>query len=186
MKKIPTLFRRDPDDMKRVLPTVSPGCEWVLAGEGRATRKFDGMCVLVRDGSMYAREQVKEGGAPPPDFEAIDFDEATGKTQGWVPVTDAKQFRRHWEAYCLRASGPPDGTYELCGPKVNGNPEGFESHVLVPHGADELKDVLLPPTTVERQFEALGMYLRMNAPMEGIVWHHPDGRMAKLKRRDFT
>ena len=20
---------------------------------------------------------------------------------------------------------------------------------------------------------------------EGIVWHHPDGRMAKLKRRDF-
>ena len=22
--------------------------------------------------------------------------------------------------------------------------------------------------------------------MEGIVWHHPDGRMAKLKRRDFA
>jgi hypothetical protein len=20
---------------------------------------------------------------------------------------------------------------------------------------------------------------------EGIVWHHPDGRMAKLKRKDF-
>jgi hypothetical protein len=22
-------------------------------------------------------------------------------------------------------------------------------------------------------------------PYEGIVWHHPDGRMAKLKKRDF-
>ena len=21
--------------------------------------------------------------------------------------------------------------------------------------------------------------------IEGIVWHHPDGRMAKIKRRDF-
>lgn len=37
MKKIPTLLRRDPADMSRVLPEVNPGCEWVLAGEGRAT-----------------------------------------------------------------------------------------------------------------------------------------------------
>jgi hypothetical protein len=22
-------------------------------------------------------------------------------------------------------------------------------------------------------------------PFEGIVWHHPDGRMAKVKARDF-
>ena len=22
-------------------------------------------------------------------------------------------------------------------------------------------------------------------PIEGIVWHHPDGRMAKIKARDF-
>jgi hypothetical protein len=23
------------------------------------------------------------------------------------------------------------------------------------------------------------------AKYEGVVWHHPDGRMAKIKRRDF-
>ncbi len=27
------------------------------------------------------------------------------------------------------------GSYELCGPKVNGNPEGSPHHVLVRHGA---------------------------------------------------
>lgn len=189
MKKIPTLFRRDPDDLKHVLPEVTPGCEWVLKGEGVATRKFDGTCVLVRGGGMFARREVKPGKQPPALFEEVDHDDVTGKSVGWVPCTDTAEYARHWEAYRNRSEGGsarlPDGTYELCGPKVNGNPEGLEIHVLIPHGDDVVPDVLLPDTSVERQFEALGMLLRMNAPMEGIVWHHPDGRMAKLKRRDF-
>lgn len=176
MKKIPTVFVRDPANRKHVLPEVNPGCEWVLIGEGVATRKFDGVCVLVRDGAMYARQQVKEGGTPPADFEPVDFDEETGKTQGWVPVTDAKEFARHWEAWA-RAS-KADGTYELIGPKVNGNPEGHPHHALIPHGT-----VLLDGAP--RCFEALRDYLLAHA-YEGVVWHHPDGRMAKLKRRDFA
>jgi hypothetical protein len=36
MEKIPTLFRRDPVDMKRVLPEVNPACQWVSDGEGLA------------------------------------------------------------------------------------------------------------------------------------------------------
>ena len=42
MQKIPTVFQRDPSNPKHVLPEVTPGCEWVLAGEGVPTRKYDG------------------------------------------------------------------------------------------------------------------------------------------------
>lgn len=176
MKKISTLFVRDPENRKHVLNEVTPGCEWVLAGEGVATQKFDGMCVLVRDGKMFARREVKPGKKPPADFEQVDHDEVTGKTVGWVPVTDDPEYARHWEAY-----GPvvlKDGTYELCGPKVNGNPEGFSRHVLVRHGD-------LTMGSAPRDFDGLRTWLLAN-PFEGLVWHHPDGRMVKLKRRDFS
>lgn len=183
MRKIPTVFRRDPDDLKHVLPEVNPSCEWVLAGEGVATRKYDGTCVLVRGGAMFARREVKPGKPPPPDFELVETDPATGKSVGWVPVTDAPEYARHWEAW---NHGPPrwagekweDGTYELCGPKVNGNPEGFERHDLVPHGSVEVD--------APRSFEGLREALLAQPCIEGVVWHHPDGRMAKLKRRDFA
>lgn len=36
----------------------------------------------------------------------------------------------------------------------------------------------------ERSFEGLNRHLAENCD-EGIVFHHPDGRMAKIKRRDF-
>ena len=32
--------------------------------------------------------------------------------------------------------GENDFTYELCGPKINGNPEKISRHTLVPHGID--------------------------------------------------
>jgi hypothetical protein len=37
---------------------------------------------------------------------------------------------------------------------------------------------------VPRDFDGLARYLD-GLGHEGIVWHHPDGRMAKLKVRDF-
>lgn len=67
----------------------------------------------------------------------------------------------------------------LCGPKINGNPEGCEAHGLLAHGAEHL-DLYSP-----LDFEYLRDWLS-KTPFEGIVWHHPDGRMAKLKRRDFV
>jgi len=32
MRKIPTLFVRDPEDRAHVTDEVTPGCKWVLAG----------------------------------------------------------------------------------------------------------------------------------------------------------
>lgn len=181
MRKIPTLFRRDPEDMRRVTREVHPACAWVLAGEGVATRKFDGTCVRMDEtGQWYARREVKSGKTPPANFEPVETDEATGKTMGWEPAEQSAYAKYIAEA--IRNRDPLDpfepGTYELCGPKVNGNPETYEAHVLVRHDiADEVPDV-------PRNFDGLVKFLA-DFPYEGIVWHHPDGRMAKLKVRDF-
>ncbi len=185
MKKIPTLFRRDPDDMKRVLPEVTPGCEWVLEGEGKATRKFDGTCVQIRVVGMtvtaMARREVKPGKTPPPGFTVEQYDENTGKTVGWEPaaqspfskfIDEAIDYYHEWGLDALTS-----GTYELCGPKINGNPEGFDGHRLIPHG--DIR-VAVP----DYSFDGLRLAV-LASDDEGIVWHHPDGRMAKLKRRDF-
>lgn len=37
---------------------------------------------------------------------------------------------------------------------------------------------------VPRDFDGLMTWLLAHPEFEGIVWHHPDGRMAKLKHRD--
>jgi len=153
---------------------IVPGAEWVPAGEGVATRKYDGTCCMVRDGKLWKRYEVKKGKTPPPNFEAAnDPDPITGKQQGWVPVGDGPEDRWHREAF----DGQADGTYELCGPKVQGNPEGFESHVLIPHGQDILEEA-------PRTYDEIREYLEKRT-IEGIVWHHPDGRMVKIKKRDF-
>jgi len=174
MQKIISLFQRNYDGDRLVRNEIVPGAEWVIAGEGVATQKIDGTCCLVRGGKIYKRYEVKPGGTPPANFEpANEIDENTGKQQGWVPVGDGPEDRWHREAFFIQ----PDGTYELVGPKIQGNPEGCEEHLLVRHGAFVLDDA-------PRDFDGLKAYLA-GTPIEGIVWHHPDGRMVKIKARDF-
>lgn len=176
MKKIISLYQRNYDGDRLVRDELVPGAEWVAAGEGVATRKFDGTCCMVRGGKLFKRYDAKAGKVPPAGFEpAQEPDAATGHRPGWLPVGDGQDDRWHREAM---KPDLPDGTYELVGPKVQGNPEGFDVHTLVRHGAELLFDV-------PRTFAELKKYLRA-VPIEGIVWHHPDGRMVKIKRKDFT
>jgi hypothetical protein len=93
---------------------------------------------------------------------------------GWIPVGEDPEDRWHREAF----NGEDDGTYELVGPRINGNKEGFPRHILMPHGGVVILNV---PTEFDRLREWLSIQT-----LEGVVWHHPgDGRMAKIKRRDF-
>lgn len=189
MKKIISLFQRNYDGDCLVRNEVVPGAEWVLAGEGVPTRKWDGTCCLIRNGKLYKRYEIKPGGKAPPDFEpANEVDENTGKQQGWVPVGDGPEDRWHREAWARRGFSivkrDDDGTWELCGPKVQGNPEGFSEHVLIRHGCLTLPDPVMHPRPVPRDFDGIREYLR-TAGIEGIVWHHPDGRMVKIKTKDF-
>lgn len=183
MRKIPTLFERDWDgDRRYVLPEVVPGCEWVTAGEGVPTRKFDGTCMMFDGERWWARREVKKDKPEPAGFVALETDEETGKTVGWEPAESSPSAKYHAEARTAGdgelLDGWPAGTYELIGPKVNGNPEGASVHLLVAHAAAEpLRDAL-------RDFDGLAAWLHAHS-YEGIVWRHPDGRMAKIKKRDF-
>lgn len=177
MKKIPTMFERDwGGDRSRVVDQVHPGCEWVLAGEGIATRKLDGTCCMVRDGKLFKRRELRASDKPPPLFEQADYDPETEKTVGWVPCDIGPEDKWHLSAFEAEPS-LPDGTYELVGPKIQGNPEGWSSHQLIAHGSIRGEDV-------PRTFEGLRDWLA-DRDIEGIVFHHPDGRMAKIKLRDF-
>lgn len=178
MKKIPTMFERDWNgDRSRVINAPHKDCGWVFAGEGVATRKIDGTSCRVKDGKLWKRRELRKDDPVPPLFDLADHDDETGKTVGWMPVepTD-KADRYHVEAF--GSGGFPEGTYELVGPKVQGNPERYEKHTLVSHNKLALDEQ--PP----RDFDELCAWLS-GKDIEGIVFHHPDGRMAKIKLRDF-
>ena len=84
----------------------------------------------------------------------------------------------HFEAFDL-FDEKIDGTYELCGEKVQGNPEHITGHKLIKHGNYilELRDY---------SFEGIEEYLLRN-DIEGIVFHelHPPFRMCKIRKSDF-
>lgn len=182
MKKIISLFQRNYGGDRLVRDEIVPGAEWVVAGEGVATRKWDGTCCMVRDGKLFKRYDAKKGKTPPPNFEpAQDYDEVTGHMPGWIPVGDGPEDRWHREAFGTGEVFWND-TFELCGPKINGNPEGFDHHVLVPHGEARIDDTIADGPG--RTFLTIRAYLA-TAGIEGIVWHHPDGRMVKIKAKDF-
>lgn len=176
MEKIISLYQRNYETDRLVRNEIVPGAEWVLNGEGVATRKFDGTCCMVRDGKLYKRYDAKNGKQPPIGFEpAQEPDEKTGHWPGWLPVNNIPDDKYHRESF---DGGQFDnGTYELCGPKIQGNPERFEKHVLVRHGIETLSDC-------PRDFEGLKAYFQTHN-VEGVVWHHPDGRMVKIKGKDF-
>lgn len=172
------MFERDwAGDKSRVVDKIHAGCEWVAAGEGIATRKIDGTSCRVEQGKLWKRRELRPGEPMPPQFETADHDEETGKTIGWIPVGDGPEDKWHREAF--RGVVLPDGTYELIGPKIQGNPEQADTHRLVSHQETGIVSDECP-----RTFDGLREFLS-GRDIEGIVFHHPDGRMAKIKLRDF-
>ena len=170
MKKIPTLFERDwAGDKSKVLPGV-PKVD--LTG-AVATRKFDGSAVLVENGKLYRRYDAKHGKAEPPNFRLVERDDETGHVVGWIPVEPTDPSNK----WLLSIPMPTeDGTYEFCGPKMQGNPEGLPEHMFIRHGVVTVN----APVT----FEGIREYLSASN-IEGIVWWKDGVPIAKIKRRDF-
>jgi hypothetical protein len=183
MQKTPSLFKRDYEGTRLVYDEVVPGSEWVSMGEGMATVKVDGTSCMIRGGKFYKRYELKKGKQAPQGFEpAQDPDPVTGDIPGWVTVSEnepADRWHLEGRKNALAKYGTlADGTYELMGPKIQNNPEKLAEHILVRHG--ERKFDQEPP----RDYEGLKAWFATHE-VEGIVWHHPDGRMVKIKRRDF-
>ena len=134
MKKIPTLFARNPRALW-VTPEVTPGCEWALKGEGTATRMYDGACVMWDGRTWWERWKLKTGQPAPADFRRVEYDPVTGERIGWVPAHRSGRWQYLLEATTTE-TGPltyPPGTYELVGPEIKRNPEGLTGHQVIRH-----------------------------------------------------
>lgn len=168
MIKIPTMYPRDESKKGHpVMPGVKPECAWVEAGEGEATVKLDGTNVKIEAEKLYKRQKPANGQP---------YDEAA-----YVEAKrDDPSDRYIWEAFDALET-KRDGIYEAVGPKIQGNPDQFPRHTLVRVVPPSIQ--LIVPN-VPRSFDGLKAFLAGGAA-EGIVFHHPDGRFAKIKRRDF-
>jgi hypothetical protein len=178
MIKITTLFKKDPTNLARVINEINPENEWVFKGEGIATRKFDGTAAAIINGEVYKRYDVKKGRQVPEGaIPCQEPDAITGHWPHWVKCDRDNKEDKYFFEGLDNLDTLEDSTYELCGPKVQGNPEGLSQHTLVKHGAEEIN--LLPLT-----FDGLKEFFTYK-DIEGIVFHHPDGRMCKIRKSDF-
>jgi len=179
MKKIPQLFKMN-FETHRIENEINKGCEWVAKGEGVATRKFDGTACLILKGELYKRYDCKEGRNLPEYGFACQPrpDPITGHWPWWIPVTDKPEDKWYWKGdKKVSILYEEDGTYELCGPKINGNPERFGARDLIRHGSEKCPQC-------PRDYEGIKEFL-MKEGIEGIVWYRDNGEMCKVKLRDY-
>ena len=202
MKKISTVYvvNRDTGCATNV---VRPENQWVVDGEGIATIKFDGTSCFFKDGTLYKRfdkkltkqgnwllkkmgdkfvvtedlfRKLPDGAIPCTET----YDPVTYHFPHWVPVVEGlPEDYRHLEALKNFKGELKDGqTYELVGPDIDLNNYGLTQHELWEHAVVvvEVKD---------RSFEGLKKFL-IETNHEGLVFHNSDGRMAKLRRKDFS
>ena len=172
MKKIPNLFKRNFETFK-IYDEITEGCEWALK-EGMATRKYDGTACLVLGGALFKRFDCKKDRALPIEGFCCEDepDPITGHWPWWIPIT--LNDKCHREAF---TGVEGEGTYELCGPKINGNPEELATHELIPHGV--IKYPQCP-----RSFNGIREFL-IKEEIEGIVWYRDNGEMSKVKLKDY-
>lgn len=146
----------------------------------KITRKFDGQATAVINGELYRRYDAKKGKKPPAG--AIPCDEPdpiTGHHPHWVKVSNTDPNDRFlWEAWLKEKHLLLDGTYEFCGVKVGTNAEEIlEGNKFIKHGSEIYYIEKL-------SFETIQDFLRRQ-PIEGLVFHHEDGRMCKIRKTDF-
>jgi len=169
------MFMRDLKTFK-VTPELNPDCLWVLNGEGVATRKWDGTCCMIKDGKLYKRYDGSKSKYLPEDF--VPHENSDSHWHGWRPVGGGPEDRWHQEGWKNNGTALKNGTYELIGPFINKNPDKSDLHCFKKHGDIVYSDV-------PRSFDGLREWLK-DKDIEGIVFHHPDGRMAKIKKKDFS
>lgn len=179
MIKLSTVFKKDPTNLGRVVNEVNSDNVWAITGDGIPTRKFDGTACAIIGGYLYKRFDLKKGRTLPNN--AIPCQEAdliTGHHPHWVKC-DIKDNSNKWHFVAFDLlEDKEDGTYELCGEKVQSNPENIKGHELIKHGSEVLY-------FGDFSFNGIKNFLE-GADIEGIVFHHKnDDRMCKIRKSDF-
>jgi len=193
MRKMTTLFKTSHEGQTTsITRNIREENLWVFT-DGDSVKpmiKLDGTACAVIDGRLFKRYDAKNGkpapvGAIPCQNAA---DPVTGHFPHWVAVDPASNADK-WHIDALNGLSPDDvssvyenGTYELIGEKIGGNPEGIAGHALIDHSNLFVDD--LPDFNIDTGFDIIRNYLHI-ADIEGIVFHHDDGRKCKIRKTDF-
>lgn len=176
MEKIPTLFIRNPENMKLVTRDINPDAAWVFTANVVPTIKKDGTNIRVNVvlGGVASVEkrrnptrEEKTLGAEP-SYVMANRDDPSDKHI--FAAVDATNFST-W----------PEGMWpcEALGPKIQG---GIESNTPCLYPFSFNPEVL---RHIDITYDAIKAFLETHE-IEGIVWqdvHHY--RAVKIKRRDF-
>lgn len=183
MEKIPTIFDRD--DRFKVIDKPREGCEWVFAGEGQGTEKIDGTNVRL---TVRAEQVVRVEKRRNPSK----AQKQKGIIDGWYVDADENAREDQWIYEAVRGTdvkGWPDGEHsvEAMGPSIQGNDLGLAKNVCVPFNLEipVYEDTPRTFDGLKRFLEKLDSRFAPGHFAEGIVFHHRDGRRAKIKRKDF-
>lgn len=177
MKKIKVLFKRFTlNGVRIMLDILSEGSDWVWEPGAVASIKYEGMPFMVSNGKGFVRYD-------------IDLSQTEWRLKiplGWTPSSEAMMDIGCWPGWIpyeaqtrvsLRDLPDRDGTYEVVGPNIKGNPYSLDKAVCIPHGAEIV--------SIEPSWEAIKSWMEDNPNHEGLVWHSPNGDMVKIRRKDF-
>lgn len=184
MHKIPTIFDRDWEGNRGVvdkLKTTNFDFEQAIP-----TEKVDGtnVRVTIRSGKAVRLEKR----CNPNKRQKLE-----GIEEPWYIDADQNDPQDKWIWDALNNSileDLPDGEWsaEAIGKNIQGNPLKLEGNRLLFFTLGQAPVLENVPTT----FDELKAWLpkqrsKLNpeAYIEGIVWHHPDGSMVKIKAKDF-
>ena len=196
MKKIKTLFEKDPADLGRVIPS-----EPLYPLEELTFRiKIDGTACYLLNGQPYVRYDAKlskrkgkqtitftreevQAKLPAEAIPCQEPDDLSGHWPHWVPLLNQPAYGKQKEGFENSCSHLSDeGSYECFGPGVQNNPHGEEELLWIKHDSD----ILIVPVSFQScdVYSAMRDFLR-EFPYEGLVAYRAGEPMAKIRRSDF-
>lgn len=209
MRSIPTIFVKD-KSTRLVINKRQSMVDWVFAGKGIATRKWDGVAIMIDKGKVYRRTEWKLGEKLPSGFIALQSLHTHSTMPGWVPVPfswkqkpvgpDEKALCEAWESELVQLNFAKASEMSKI-LMINSYAPAPELHPIteVPDGTYELcgpsihgnhekltshvlyRHGLHFVNKVPRTFEGLKKFLE-TYDGEGIVWHYRTGSVIQMAK----
>lgn len=174
-----------------ITPEIDEDYKWVFEDQGvRATDKIDGtnVCVLIEGGNIVQISNRKN-------LKNIFTVKNQTKWEGACLEGLAKAIQKDW------LKDFEDGYHygELIGEIINSNPHKLQGHLWVPlnYLRDHCRWHTWEANKYPKTFESISEWFKTMPSLfnqkqklpemlaEGLVFYHPDGRMAKIRRDMF-